>query len=518
VSAKAIVGNNPTGKKGPRGWNSGAVLGFLAVTVVGLVAMPLIPAGVGDEGMLQVVIAVALFALGLCAILAASAVRKTEFRVTVYHLALFLWWVSLVAEVYFGRVSTSYNIGSGQFSILAYGEGMTWVLSLLVLGLISLRQPHYLKDLFSSSSKWVVFFAGLCILSIAWAPGKGYAAVWSVKLVLVILLLQLCSTLMRTVEDVTLFFKVTAAGFFFLTVVPLIQAFFDPLGVFDPEEHRLSGNPDLLAPTAASFMMLGIILHAVTKKRYWTYLSFVGAVIMLLSFGKAGIVGGIAGTALFVMLEKGAIKSLGRVLLISALGLFLIEVTPVGSYLEGYSGGSSLTGRTVIWTKAIQAISAKPIFGYGYLGTYYSWENTSGLHAGTVHLHNGFIEVAYNNGLVGEFLLLALHFVILRNIFLSLGISRRLREQRPGSSEAWHAYLFTAGLLGFYVHAFIQGIFGADFGGRCKSPYALFLAVFVMADVVRRINDNMLQTALANRENWRHEPTFRALDFSPVQQ
>ncbi len=517
MSTKAIVENNSKTSKPRSRFNASAILGLIAVTLFGVMAMPFIPAGDGDEGMMQVLLAVGAYALALCSILGAAAVRKVEFRVIVYRLALFLWWVILVGQVYFSRLNTNYNIGSGQFSILAYGEGGMWVLSLLVLGFISLRQPYYLKDLVRGSSKWVTLFAGLCILSIGWAPGKAYASAWSIKLVLVILVLQLCSSLMRSVEDVTLFFKVTAAGFFFLTVVPLIQAFFDPLGVFDPEEHRLSGNPDLLAPTAASFMMLGVVLQAVTKKRYWTYLSFVGALTMLLSFGKAGIVGGIVGTGLFLMLEKNVIKSLARVLAIAALGLVLIEVTPLGSYLEGYRGGSSLTGRTAIWSKAIHAISAKPLFGYGYLGTYYSWENTSGLHAGTVHLHNGFIEVAYNNGLVGEFLLLMLHFVILRNLFSSLGISRRLRELRPGSSEAWHAYLYTAGILGFYVHSFIQGIFGADFGGRCMSPYALFLAEFAMADVVRRVNNNLLQSALANRDSWRHEPTFRALDLAPVQ-
>src|SRR5262249_23920791 len=159
------------------------------------------------------------------------------------------------------------------------------------------------------------------------------------------------------------------------------------------------------------------------------FTGFAGALVMVLAFGKAGIVGGVFGAVLFVMLQRKVVKSLGFLLGMAAMGLFIISVTPLGTYLQTYRGGSTLIRRTAMWTTALAAVKTKPIFGHGYLGTYFSWENTSGLESGAVHLHNGFLEVAYNNGALGELLLLIVHFMIIRNIFRSMHVSKILRNK-----------------------------------------------------------------------------------------
>ena len=99
---------------------------------------------------------------------------------------------------------------------------------------------------------------------------------------------------------------------------------------------------------------------------------------------------------------------------------------------------------------------------------------------GAVHLHNGFLEVAYNNGMLGELLLLTIHFMMLRNIFSSMKTCKILRNLRPFSEQAWHAYLLTIGCLALYVHTFLQGLLGGHFGGRCMSPYMLWLALAML--------------------------------------
>jgi len=431
-------------------------------------------------------------------------------RSMVYKLTLITWCVLLLCTVYFSRVNDSYSMGQGGFSILAYGEGAMWIVCFVVLMVLTARKPAYIGQLFHGAPLWITLFSGFCIISIAWAPGAAYALAWGFKLVLTIGLLQLCSSLMENVSDVTKFLKTTVVAFVFLSVVPLYFAFTDPSGPW--EDDRLAANPDLLSPTAASLMLMSMILFSITKKRYYSYTAFVGAVVMVLAFGKAGIVGGVLGAVLYVMLQKKVVKSLGFLLGMAAMGLFIISVTPLGQYMQTYRGGSTLTGRTAIWTTALAAVKNKPIFGHGYLGTYFSWENTSGLESGAVHLHNGFLEVAYNDGAIGELLLLMVHFMIIRNIFRSMQTSKVLRNKDPDNQEAWHIYLLTIGCLAIYVHSFIQGLFGADFGGRCMSPYMLFLAIFMVADVSRRLNEKLLV-----RMSRHPEPVYAAQPFSPME-
>jgi O-antigen ligase len=216
------------------------------------------------------------------------------------------------------------------------------------------------------------------------------------------------------------------------------------------------------------------------------------------------------------MLQRKVIGSLGWIIGLAGFALVVMSLTPLGNYMQHYEGASTLTGRTLIWSTAITAIKRKPLFGYGYLGTYYSFSNESGLVEGAVHLHNGFLEVAYNNGLVGEFLLLTLHFLILRNIFGALRSAITLRRLRPGSQQAWFAYLLIIGSLALYVHTFIQGLFGSQFGGRCMTPYMLWLAIFMLAETTRRITEKMLNSSVSPRPPQMYsEPAFDGLLLTP---
>jgi O-antigen ligase len=161
---------------------------------------------------------------------------------------------------------------------------------------------------------------------------------------------------------------------------------------------------------------------------------------------------------------------------------------------------------------ALTAMKQTPILGRGYLGTYFSWENTSGLKSGAVHVHNGFLEVAYNNGALGVLLLLTIHFMMLRNIFSAMKTCKALRSLRPDSEQVWHVYLLTIGCLGLYVHTFIQGLMGGHFGGRCMSPYMLWLALAMLTAATRRVSETMLQRARITRE-----PLFAVADLETFQ-
>ena len=491
---------------------------FLAIAVVAVVAtmfMRVLPAVKFANGTIPILLDAGMFFMILCVVLGTAMVTHVDTRQIIYRLALAIWWILLVDEVFFARVNTNYGIGSGEFSLYAYAEASMWLVCWLILLILSVRWPKYLLGFFRGSSKWLTIFILLCVISAAWAPGPLYALAWSVKLVLAVVLLQLCSNLIDNLDDITLFLKITAFAFLFLSVLPIYYASQDPQGFF--YEGRLNADPDLLGPLAASLMMMSLLLYSITKKKYWAYGTGLGAFVMLLAFGKAGVVGGFLGVTIFMLLQRKVVRSLGLLLSLAVMGMLLIAVTPLGAYLETYHGGSTFTGRTTIWRYAFEAIKLKPIFGYGYLGTYFSWMNTSGLVSGAVHLHNGFIEVAYNNGAVGEMLLLLVHFIMVKNIFSSIRTSRALRNLQPASEQAWHGYLVSIFCLALYVHTFLQGLMGGHFGGRCMSPYMLWLALFMLSDATRRINERMLDRATLNKAPVFADDTLPSWRLAPVQ-
>jgi O-Antigen ligase len=497
-----------------KGWFSwGLVAGIAAAAAFGCLFMPILPAVSFDDGTVAILADAGLFFVLLCVVISSALVKKVEQRRMIYRLALTIWWMLLVDEVLFARVNS--NFGMGHFSVYAYAEGAMWLVCAAVLLVLTLRKPGYIAQMFTGSFKWVTFFGLLCVISISWAPGPLYALAWGFKLTLAICLLQFCASMMEDISDIQLFLKVTAVAFLFLTVLPVYYATKDPDGFF--YEGRLNADPDLLSPLAASLLVMSMMLYAMTKKRQWVFTGTIAAVIMLLAFGKAGVAGGFIAVGIFMLLQKRVVRSLGVMLGLGALALVIISATPLGNYLETYRGGSTLTGRTVIWGMAIRAMKQTPIMGRGYLGTYFSWENTSGLVQGAVHLHNGFLEVAYNNGIVGVILLLSIHFMMLRNIFSTLSTCKTLRTLRPDSQEAWHAYLLTIGFLGLYVHTFIQGLLGGHFGGRCMSPYMLWLALAMLTGVVRRITENLLKQATRPRSPMFAVADFETLELAPLQ-
>jgi O-antigen ligase len=228
--------------------------------------------------------------------------------------------------------------------------------------------------------------------------------------------------------------------------------------------------------------------------------------VMLLSLGKTAIVAGVFSVMLFLLLQKQVARSAAVFLGITAVAFVILSVTPLASHLESYQGASTLTGRTFIWTTALSAIRQKWLFGHGYLSTYFSWGRNSGLVAGFVNLHNGFLEVAYNSGIFGLLVLLMIHFAILRNVWRSIRGASVLRARAPRDPRSAQAYLLSVGALALYANLSINGLFNTTFGGRPTSPFMLFLAVFVMVDVLRRQIAERLRATAANvkrpRADW----------------
>ena len=478
---------------------TGTALVWLAfISGLAALALLMLPGFVFSEDTIGIVVTGAAFVVLLCVGLGSAIVQHARTRVTVYRLALLIWWFLLVCEVIFDRLNDEYHVYQGTFATQAYGEAVMWVLSFITLLLISLQQPSYFGQLFSKSFRWVSLFTLACLASIAYAPGKMYSAAWGFKLLLVVLLLQLCADAMRDFDDVVIFLKTTLWAFLVLTIVPVLVALSNPATAF--VEQRLNATPDLLSPLAGSLLLMAMTLYALEKRRIFALAGGTGAVIMILAFGKTGIISGVLGAVIFLVLQKKVMRSVGLLVGLAVLGILILSVTPLGDYLRSYQGGSTFTGRTALWEAALAATRQKLIFGHGYLATYFSWRNSSGLLPGYLHLHNGFVEIAYNNGLVGLGLMLAIHVAMVKNIFSSLRMITILRSREPGNQRVAQAYFLTIGSLALYINVFVEGMFGSSFGGRLMSPFMLFLGLFMMVASVQRLTADLLRHSVSTRD------------------
>ena len=482
----------------------GTALWLAGIAIFFALALSRVPSKLISEDFIPVFVVATLFALLLLFGLG-SVVKRGAATAVVYRLGLLIWWFVLVCEVVFDHTGSGVQSSQGNFSVEAYGEAAMWVMSFCALAVISLQERTYLSRLFSGPYKWVALLAVVCAVSVVLSPGKMYSAGWAFKLVLVVLLLQLSASTMLNIDDVLTFLKVTLWAFLILVLVPAAVAFSDPATAFEGVGGRLNAGPDALTLTAASLMLLATILFSIEKRKTYIVVGLIGTVVMILSLGKTGNVAVVLSAMLFLVLQRKVMLSVGLLLGIAAVAFIIISVTPVADHLQSYQGASTLTGRTAIWSAGIQGIKQSPIWGHGYLASYFSFEKSSELLNGAANLHNGFLEVTYNNGFIGLGLMIMIHVLIIRGILRSLRAASTLRERMPGDRRVTVMHLLAVGSLAIYANLFINGLFNNAFGGRAHSAYMLFLAMFFVVQALQRCTAELLNSTTSGRALWRAE-------------
>jgi O-antigen ligase len=215
------------------------------------------------------------------------------------------------------------------------------------------------------------------------------------------------------------------------------------------------------------------------RKRTWLLgFAFLGATVMIMSGGKAGIAAGIASVTLFYVLQKRVAAGFGWLLGVLALGVIILLATPLATHFITYQKQgqlSTITGRTDLWKAVWPEIMQHPIVGQGYLASRFLSERVEGTFASAGHTHNGFIEAQYNNGLVGLIILVGIHFVIVKNLW---------RPLKDASNR--NAHLLAVGSSAIYVNLLLNGLFNATFGGRASAPFMLLLGLVVVSEALRR--------------------------------
>jgi hypothetical protein len=446
------------------------------LATLALLLFAVVPAWLMSSGIFTLIGGGVFLSVLLYVVLAGQRSQPLDSAKRYLRLALVVWWSLLISEELFFRQGSDDEAFAGKFSAAAYWEAILWGGIFLALFVIVLRKVECLRGSFSGGNKWLSLFALVALFSVSFAPRPVYSLAWAFKLLLVVLVLLFCSNVIGDLNDIESFFWATFWGFVILTLLPVARAFAHPSTVF--EEGRLSGSPNGLVVSAGVLLLLAFTLNSLRKRTWLAGFVVLGATVMLISGGKAGIIAGTVSVTLFFVLQKRPALAFGWLLGIFALGCVVFAVTPLPTYFSTYYEQGqvySITGRTDLWVGALAAIKQHPILGNGYAAGRFVSLQVEGAFTEAGNLHNGFLEVLYDNGVIGLVPLLAIHVVILKNLVAVL----KAAGQRD-------SLVMGIGTLALYVCILINGFFNAVFGGRAYAPFMLLMALVVISEALRK--------------------------------
>jgi O-antigen ligase len=348
--------------------------------------------------------------------------------------------------------------------------------------------PQYLRQALSGCNKWLWLYALLCLISAPFSPTPLYSLAWAFKLTLVAFLLLLCSETMHDLDDIEAFLWSSFWGMLVLAVAPFARTFAQPSTAFEGGRLNELASPTGAAAYAGTLVLLALVLHSLRKRAWLLGLAIVGATLMIMTGGKAGIAAGIASVALFYVLQRRRGAALAWLVGVFALGSVIFALTPLPTYFITYQERGhvfTLTGRTEVWKAVWLEVLEHPIVGHGYVASRLLSIEMGGRYVTELgHAHNGFLDTLYNNGLIGLTILVVIHLAIVRNLW-------RASKAPPNRK----ANLLTIGSWAMYLNLLIAGLFNSTFGGAARPPFMLLLGLVVVSEVLRRNARHPTRTA-----------------------
>jgi exopolysaccharide production protein ExoQ len=457
--------------------NSPAISRFFSNVVIlsltaafSILALGVVAAGVLSWDTIPFIVICTVFMVFLCLARPYSATAFVASRESFLAATLVIWTFLMVSEGIFVHVGATASAVGGHFDATAYYEATSWGLCFLALGFLTCFRPLYLWSLFRGQLKWVALFAVIAVLSCPLSPNFFYSLTMAFKLSVVVLTLLAMAESIDDEAGIAKLFTALLVGALILAVAGTITPFLGPGHAFKGARFGavigLSGT--------AGFLLLLSVLYLLLKKSPWFLLTAVFSLsIMLLAGGKGGIAATLVALIMFfVMLKRAGQAILVCIGLTTILTLF-IAFTPVGDALQKYNqseNGSTLSGRTNLWTAVVPEIKRKPILGHGYRASRFVSSEVEGAFAEAGHIHNAFLEVLYNNGIVGLIPILIMNFLIVINLgkVIKLPIPPDIR------------YYATAALA-LYMHLLLWGLTAPTFGGTPDHRFMIFFAVLLVS-------------------------------------
>lgn len=431
------------------------------------------------------------------------------------RLGMVLWWFVLCSEAFFPRTNNGIdNAAAGRFALTAYTEATFWLFLSVCFLVVFARDWRRLKNWFRGRRMLLPLIAALSLLSVAWAPEKGYSLAWSFKLCLGVAIVSYCAASLRTLRDLRSMLLVTFWAFTFLTLAPVLEATLNPSAAFGGtslgreaviEQGRLhsTAHPLTIGGRAGIMALLALLFYSLERKTRMVAVAFGCAVIIALTGAKTAFLAAALAVGLLFALRRRMIAGIGFVAAIGVLAVLVISMTSVGSYVRDYLKNDefmTLSGRTELWAAAWPDIQSHFILGNGYVSSkLVSMDKDVSWYAG--HMHNGFLESLYNNGLLGLLLVIYVHVIIVSDLVKLYRHSHK-KELR----------LVATSLLALYAFVFLNAFTEPYFGGQASAFYLFFLALFGMSEWLRAYNLSFAKEAVPASQRTLHpviSPVFR---------
>jgi hypothetical protein len=421
----------------------------------------------------QFLLGCAVFFTALCMVRPLSGRTLAGDKRTFLSGALVIWVFLIVSEAMFAHFQTTADAAKGNVDPAAFFQALAWILSFLALVLISYFRPNYLRRLFVGPLKWASIFGVVAVLSCPLSPKPLYSAALSFKLCVIILTL---SALGEAIEDETGIFKLYA-GLFLGMLVVVTRTFIAPL--LRSDDPFKGGRLPMIGLSGACglLLLLSLLFFFLKKHPVFLVCGFYSLVVMMLAGNKGGMVASFISLMMFFLLLKRPAQaiavSLGFVVILG----FCVAFTPLGKTLEKYSqegNAGTLTGRTNLWTDAWPSIKAHPIFGNGYRASRFLSEEVPGAFQEAGNMHNSFLEVTYNNGLLG------LIPIVVMNVLMAVNLKEVIL--RPPTMALRY---YAAAALALQTHLFVWGLVAITFGGAPDDRFMTFFAILLISMFLR---------------------------------
>ncbi|MBN8944032.1 MAG: O-antigen ligase family protein [Rhizobiales bacterium] len=215
------------------------------------------------------------------------------------------------------------------------------------------------------------------------------------------------------------------------------------------------GHKNLAGGVFSTMVFIGIFAARVGLVVPGIALACLAGLFVLLSAAKSSII--IVVLTLLVSAASAGVKStFGRALVVFTplvvllcLGVGSVISPAIGSVVSALPFDATFTGRTDVWTFALEKFAERPVTGYGFL-SFWSLESTKfGIEddeqwAGSAsNGHNGFLDTALNLGLIGLVLTV---IVLVVQPFLN-----DVKARRAGADPIMTTLFFQLWLFAIYL-------------------------------------------------------------------
>jgi O-antigen ligase len=391
---------------------------------------------------------------------------------------LVVWIFLMISEAIFAHSGTTNGAVAGHFDASAYYEAASWILYFVALAFITCFRPAYLRGMFRGPLKWASIFAIIAVLSCPLSPVPTYSLALAFKLCVVVLCLAAIGEAMDAEADVPMLFSALLVGTLIITVLGFVKPF---LGSGPAFENGRLGAMTGLSGTAGILLLLSVLFLLLKKNPWFLVSGAFSLVVMMLAGVKGGIVASFLSLMMFFAFLKKARQALAACMGFTIVFLLCVAFTPLGQYLQSYSASGNvgtLTGRTNLWVAVWPDIEQRPIFGHGYRASRFVSAEVQGAFAEADHIHNTFLEILYNNGIVGLLPILIMSVVIVINLARVI--------KRPATPQARY---YGAAALALYLHLLLWGVTAPTFGSAPDNRFMTFFTVLVISMFLKAQTD-----------------------------